>query len=389
MSTPDITTSPFDPPLEVGEGALYDAKLTKLQALIPGFRLLPGQLLEHVLRASAVLDAETREAFVALVSDRISDVLGAIHQIPRLTGSPATSSITIEALNTAGHELADGARLYLAGIPLETVGTLTIPADETTGTVQVQTVEATAAHNGAASEDPADLELDEPQDWIAENGVTLDGPLVDGTDPETSPAYGVRLAELLQVLSPKPIFERDFAVLARQHPAVGVAWAINLYDPIEDEHDVPRAVTVVVADELGEPLSAPTKAEVAALYANPLLNLDVHVVDPTYVDVDITGTTVALPGFDDDETAAAAAARLTEITSPAPWVRQTQFGNEPNTPPTRTVHVHELIAQADGVLGVDYVPTMQIGDGSSDHLELTTPIMLPRPGTITITAEVP
>ena len=90
--------------------------------------------------------------------------------------------------------------------------------------------------------------------------VTLSETTSGGNDGESDQDYMNRLAETLQLLTPRPVLAVDYAKLALQVPGVGYACAINLYDPgppIVTNQE--RCVTVVLTDPAGQPVSSSIK----------------------------------------------------------------------------------------------------------------------------------
>jgi hypothetical protein len=375
---------PFDPPLALAPGEVYDEMLAAVQAAVPGFRVLPGQGYGHILQAVATVAAEGREAFVALMVDRLTALLADLHQVPALPGRPASSTITVRAADAAGHTLEAGSRVFLDTIALELVSDLTVPAGETEASVAVQATTPGAAINGATG----NLELDEPQDWIADvDGVVLDAPLTDGEDPEGDVAHAARLREDLTIQSGRPILPRDFAVLARRHPSAKYAWPVNLLDPAAPGVETPGHVAIVVTDEIGEALGDTAMQEIAASLtaaAGPIVGITVHVLPPAYTTVDITAEVVFEDGFPALQVLPAVKDMLRLAVSPSGWIERLSTRDVVDAP-AETISDHQLIMRLRDVEGVKDVPALLIGDGTSTTVTLEPRVGLPRPGVIDAT----
>lgn len=382
MSIEPDDTHPFDPPLPTSPADVYAEMIAAVQEIVPGFRILPGQGFGHLLQAVSTVDSEAREAFVALMVDRLTALLGDLHGVPQLTGAPATSTVTFTARDTIGHTLTAGRRVFLGPIALELLTDLVIPSGQSTLSVAVQAVEPASAVNGAAG----DLELDEPQDWIADTGgVVLDSPLANGEDPETDIAYAHRLAEELTIQSARPILPRDFAVLARRSPAAGYAWPINLYDPDTGTIDAPGHVTVVVADPAAEPLSDLAMQSIAESLdgaSGPIVGVEVHVVPPTYTQIDVTCEVELEDDFPTDAVLPAVEQAIRDSLTAVGWIERL-VTRDTVEPPTDIVHDHQIIAIAALEKGARNIPTLTLNGGAA--VTLTARTGLPRPGTITVT----
>ena len=175
------------------------------------------------------------------------------------------------------------------------------------------------------------------------------------------------------MLSPRPILPNDFAVLALDVPGVARAVAIDGYNPSTGTYNNERMVTVAVTDAQGEVVSAEIKSAVAAsLDVKREVNFAVHVIDPTYVTVDVNATIKAQNGYDPAAVATAATQAVTAFLQPYSWHW------------TNTLRYNQLLAvlaQVPGVLYVDNINT------PSEDLYLGSAASLVRPGQISVIAE--
>jgi uncharacterized phage protein gp47/JayE len=222
-------------------------------------------------------------------------------------------------------------------------------------------------------------QLIDPLDYV--NTVILDFATTGGEDEETDEDYLIRLTEELRLLSPRPILPGDFATLAKRISGVDRATAINGYDPGDDSTDNERMITVVVVDEDGQPVSAPTKAEVDA-YLTSLreVNFIVYVEDPIYTTVDVTFTAVAHAGWDPAEVETAAEAAISDFLSPATWGRSPEGDPSAWTNET-TVRYLEVATILNNVEGLNYLTALTVDGGTTD-VTLDGVAPLPEAGTI-------
>lgn len=384
----DITTEvpvedPLTPPVAVDPESIREEIISELQARIPAWRPIPGSLDMHLIGVFSIVMAESRQAAIDRLRTELLDLLGTLFGVPRNVGAPATSTITVTAVDDVGHTLDAWTSVWLGQRELVTTSQLVIAPGQTSGSVAVQAVEPGADANGQTGT----LIID-ALDWLDDTvgNPELDEPLDGGSDPWTDLEYAIRIVEELQILSPRPVMATDYAVLARRHPSVTYAWAINLYDAVNDLDDQERYVTVIVADYLGEPIPSEARTEIQTdLTERSIANMVVLVVDANYVQVDAAMEIVVRDGFD----AAAVIAQVTEqVTSrltPAGHLQPRTGGFQIDYVPPQIIHVNDLISAAYAVEGLLRVETAQIDDGEADHIDLGDKISLPTPGTITIT----
>ncbi len=377
---------PFALPVPTEPDEIRQALVAALRNRIPTWVDLDTSLVSQLLSAVAEVAAEALQAVEERIGVELAELIGEMTRTQPHDGTPASSSITVSAVDALGHAIPAGASVWIGDLELVTTVDLEIAPGNTSGSVPVAAVEFGAHANGATGSPEID-----PLDWV--DDVVLDEPLSAGVDPEDDAAYRVRLIEESPMTTKRPILPEDFALRARSHPAVGIAWTVNGYNPTTNTTDLPLTGTVVVADDHGGVLPELVLGEVRADLAGEtgaLSNIDIHVTSPTYTGLGAVGTVQPRPGWDSVEVAAAAEARVIEVLSPGPWT-QSWYGESTVDPPRRRVHVNELIAQADQLEGVDHVPTMTLLDEHGDPIEdgyvdLARPDGLPTAVAVTITA---
>jgi hypothetical protein len=374
--------APLDPPVAATPAEIRAEIHTEMRELVPGWSPLPTALLTHGFAAIAGASTASRAAFRRRLAAELLELSGSLHDIPRDMGQAATSSITVKALDTLGHQADAGMTVRLGDIELVTTAPLIVEVGQTEGTAPIAAVEAGAAPNGATGT-PEIQSLG----WLASvDPVVLDAPLAQGEDPETDPEWSARMIGELAVPR-RAVRTEDLVFYARQHPSVGLAWGIPGYDLDTDTDDVALTATVVVGADDGSALSPEEIASVLAfLQSKTIENFNVYVTNPDYDPIDVTGTIVPRTGMDGDVLAAEATARVTALVSPIGHVTNRDGeGTNLTGPPPPIVHVNTLIAEATGVRGLLRVDEMEIGDGSSDFHTLSSRIALPVPGDIDIT----
>ena len=194
-----------------------------------------------------------------------------------------------------------------------------------------------------------------------------------------------RLAETLQLLTPRPVLAVDYAKLALQVPGVGYACAINLYDPgppIVTNQE--RCVTVVLTDPAGQPLDPSITQQVDDLLQSlRAANTLVFEADAGYVTVNVAFTVAVSANHDPVGVVDACTATLETYLSPSTFAAANQSAEVAGlfTPQT-AVRVFDVGLQLQSVDGVDHVASLTL-NGSAADVALPAPCSLPEPGAIT------
>jgi hypothetical protein len=387
------------PSVEADQDAIAATVFARLIERVNGWQPHDGNLDTWLIEAFAEVGAEIR----SLAADVPASIFGTygtrVLGLPPNPPTAATGAATFTAQDAAGYTLDPGATFALArsGNDLAAFVTqqaATIPVGSTeVHEVPVVAVELGAAGNGLLGEG---LMLD-PITWVAKVEVPI--ATSQGADAEEPDAYVDRLANLFPSVALRPILPVDFAVLALQLvPGVGRAVAMNLFDPVAKTWTNARTITLIVADEEGNPLAPTVKAQVVALLeALREVNWVIHVIDPSYVVVPATFQVVSFAGQSMATVKAACLAALTEYLSPAEYrlgeMSPATAGGEVINPPVgeakprqQTIYMNEIVALLDRTLGVDRVVGVTINGVAKDFV-MANSYTLPKPGAITGTVE--
>jgi baseplate J-like protein len=385
--TPPLTTEPDD---------LSAEAFAYLEDRIPGWLPAPGNLETWLIESLAQLAGELMDVASAVPAEIFAYFGASLLGLPPHVATPAMSTTTWTASDDLGYTIQAGTLIGIPATGDELVGfavqedVVIAPGATIVAGVTVVAEDAGADANGLTG----DPELIDALDYIA--SVTLDAPTAGGTDGEEVDDYLNRLRELLTLLSPRPILPNDFAVLAKQHAAVGRATAIDLFQagteldpatgadmviPPASVTPVERCVTVVVVGEDGEPIGKPARQEIADdLDARREVNFLVYVIDPAYVTVDVAFSITVYEGYDAQAVVAQAESDVADYLSPANfgippfgdqlvWVADTKV---------RWLEVAEVINRTEGVW---YIATLTINGGTAD-IDLPDPAGLSRAGTV-------
>jgi hypothetical protein len=376
----------IDPPITTEPDDLAEDAFAYLEAAIPEWLPAPGNLETWLVEAVAQLGGELMDVASAVPTSIFRYYGATVLGLPPNEAQSATGTTTWTANDAAGYTIEAGTLVGIraAGdelLPFEVQSeTVIAPGGTTAVGVIVVAVDPGTDANGLT----ANPEIIDPLDWVASIVLTGAPAMTSGgVDAETDDEYLTRLHELLTLLSPRPILPNDFAVLARTVAGVGRSTAIDLYNPGPPiATNVPRCVTVVVAGDDGNPVSATAKSNVDALLQSLReVNFLVFVIDPTYTNIAVTFTFTVYATYDAPTVEAAAEAAVTDYLSPANFGRP-PYGDDPGVwiadTKVRYLEVAEVINRVEGVW---YIASLTVNGGTVD-VALPGPGPLPRPGAI-------
>ena len=181
-----------------------------------------------------------------------------------------------------------------------------------------------------------------------------------GAEPETLEDAQTRVRLALQTRF-RAVTTDDFELLARATPGLRVARAraIPLYAPQAPETETPASVTVVVVpfSESAKPIpsSAFLLNVCRHLEKHRLVTTQLHVIAPTYVEVDVKATVLLRVGFDDASVRQRIEETLNSFLHPlhgGPTANGWPFG--------RPVYKSEIYQQIEKVDGVDCVENVML-----------------------------
>jgi hypothetical protein len=349
---------------------LADEAIARLQAQWGDWEPNDGDLEVVQIEALALMAADVAETAVR-VPPTIFQIVGVeLHGVLMDEGLESTGTVTFTLTDTDPHTIPEGTEVAIDGYAFLVDSDVTNSGDTT-----VPGVPVTCAIVGTEADAlPGDsVELLSSLAFVAD--VTLDAPTDGGVDPETPEAYRTKLSRELELQAKTLVTSRDYELWALTEQGIGRATAVK--------NDTTRAITVVVADDIGETVPTPTKTSLAADYSGlRQTTWTVSVADATYTTVDLAYSIHLYPGFDPADVTARVTAMLQDLLSPAGW-------GIPKTEDTgwvadNVVRKNKLIDLIGDVSGVDYVSTLTItGADGAGNVTLPGTIGLPRPGSIT------
>jgi hypothetical protein len=203
-----------------------------MQAWIPGWQPYSGELDDWLARAFAGIESSLTE-LASDVSTQIYRWFGAnIVNVPPYDAVSATGTITITVQDTAGYTIPaftemsfpDGSG-QLQGF--ETTADVVIPSGSSSATgVFVQAMTPGSSGNGCSGSGALDT-----TSITFITGLTLAATTNNGNDAESDAAYLDRLTALFTTLTPTPITENDFTVIAGTQSGVGRAITLPTFNP--------------------------------------------------------------------------------------------------------------------------------------------------------------
>ena len=212
--------------------------------------------------------------------------------------------------------------------------------------------------------------------------VVTSGVSAGGSDAESDSAYLDRASAEAQLLTPRPILPRDFAVLASRVPGVQRAVAVSGYNPDDGTDNNERYVAVAALDAAGAAVGPSVKTALTGYLAGLReVNFVVKAFDPTLTTVHVAFAVHAATGYNGGDVVTACTAALTGYLDPAVWAGGDQ------SPPAwtageSTVRYLEVATLLREVPGVAYVAAVQLNGASAD-VALAGKAPLPQAGTIT------
>lgn len=362
---------------------LTDEILQSLVANQPGFVAKEGHLEVSLLEVVARVISETRYLFNKVPESIFRYFGDSILNLPPVPGAAATAFTDWTMIDNAGYTIPVGTQVAyrIAGDKLRIFETTeeheVSPGDTQALNVLIRSIEEGEADNDLGT---SGLELIDSLAYVS--ALAAVAATSGGVDPETDDDYLSRLSDEMKLLSPRFVLAQDAAVLARRVAGVHRALGVDNYDPVGETYGNEKMITVVVVGEDGLALSSGVKTDVED-YLESLreLNFVVHVVDPSYTEIDVDFQVRVLSGFLTSDVTTRVTAALTEYLSPEVWA-----GGQEDPPVWRTnsdvvryLEVAEVINRVDGV---DYIETLTVNTLTAD-VDMVDVGSLPTVGTIT------
>lgn len=338
-----------------------------------GYDPLVGDPDVALLGGSAWIAAQVGEAANRAAWGAVQGVLASLG-VPWWAGSKATSTVTVTG--TPGTVLSAGLMVTTADSGLATQVAFTTDEQAVIGDDGYVEVPITALLDGSLPNRlPAGTDMAVTPATYLVSGVEMLQRPTGGTDPETSDEYYARIASRMSRLCDSLVTANHYTQAALESPYVHRAKAIDSWDGVSGARTQWGHVAVVVCGLDGALLTTEQKESVHTyLVDHGVHHLTVHIIDPVFVEVDVTCTVRRRNGYTDGETTAGVQSAMSTYISPNTWA----WGDT-----VERADLIEIIGR--DVISVDIISTLAAPAADvtlDDHT-------LPTCGTVTVTVTPP
>lgn len=341
--------------------SLYDTDVVRLvqravsdiTSKFPEWAPLEGSMEMVLLEAFSMMVAETVYAANRVPGIVMEDILG-LYGLVRDAGEfPQVDATFTVSDNGQVRPIPAGTRILVrsqlgTSMVFATNAEVQLAGGVTTATVLCVGDTRTSAYNGVTG---LTAELLDSVAYVEK--VQLAGTVTIGRDEETLQSYLDRGAALMSRLTSTLVRADQFATAAMEDTNVVRAISVDLYDPTQNPPTGHAGhVTVAVLGQNGAVLTPTQKTALETrLEGQAVAMLDVHVVDASVTQVDVTVDVVPVEGWLDDDVKTSVTNTLDKYLDPASW----SFGG--------TVYYNELISIIDHAPGVQRVISLTAPSG--------------------------
>lgn len=365
-------------PLVVDPEQLEQDALDQIAATFPGWTPSDAHLEVALVVELARMIGEALGVALDVPDAIYTDLLTKLVGVPKITGTPATMTVTITAINNAGYTVPEGTTFAYRTTAGEywvfrTTADAVIPGGSTQALlVPCESVDVGEYLNGIAS--GTVFVLLEGLSYVL--SIVSTSITTGGVDAETDAQHRDRGREEFTLIGPRPILPPDFGIMARRTAGVHRAVVIDGYNPGDLTYNNERMVTVAAVDESGAAISAPVKTALQTdLDERREINFVVNVIDPTFTTLTIVFAAVAEPDADPADVELAAEAAVADFIAPGAW------GGGDQSPPTwdldTVVRYQDLVTVLNNVPGLSHYTSLTLNGGTADVV-LTGAAPLPR-----------
>ena len=344
------------------------ASIDGLQAALPSWVARNASPEVVLIEAVALAVADIINAANDTIAAIEQDILDRQYQVPRLAGSVATGAVTVTFDSTVTQTIPAGTSFVLADYGVEVATTADVTVTSGTSVVlDVSTLTATTLVNGVGPGAGIDVLSVIPNVLTVALTTAMSGGAAEEGDPEYIARSRNRLARVTNSL----VVPDHFSAYVLEDGRALNALCIPAWDGTGAPGSGDAGHLTVVTYGRGGTLSAGDKTDLEELMAAiTYVGATVHVIDATVVDVDVTLTVKAAPGYTVSEAQAAVEAAVTAFLNPESW----PIGDD--------VIVGALEAAITDTAAVDYIVSTTLP--ASDTTLAADEV--PTPGTVTISA---
>ena len=372
MGSPDV--SPYvDPTIYDQQPAdIYDASVAYARASLPEWTPTVGSIEDALLQAASGVSGELLGALNRTTSS-ITEAVLQMFQIERLTGTKPTAVLQLALSDDVGHTLKKGTRF----------GWFDSGGSDPVLYVFESTVDVVAARLSTSMSVPVQGILNEEYPMLAAGAfirvlsavpwidtAILEEDLDVGTNPETDVEYFARAIGLLGSYSQALVLPKQFEqyLLAKYVDVFRVKAYSRL--AVVDQYDgVPRNdlvaetrptngyLTIYACGLNGASLSVEkSKAMAADLMGRGVAGLQIDIVPPHIVPIDVNATIICSAGYSATVVTASVNTALLKYLTPNYW----SWGD--------TIFYNEVITAINNVVGVARVEDLSIVVSMPNHV---------------------
>lgn len=357
--TPFVDLRIYD--LDVQE--IFDNARMHIESRMPDVTLREDHTETILIEAMALMIAENTIAINRLPSSILTALLK-MYGSPFYEGKAPVFTVKFKSVDNFHHEVPANTRVALQindseyiMLSTETAGNIALGQSEVT--VTATTTDKTSAGNKIAIGTSLDL-LDQLP-FVEE--VTLASLVTPGEDPETDVVWLNRSVQKLNRLTDTLVVADHFQSAALEETGVYRAYAIDNYNGTTNTPSVPGHITVAVYGAEGALSSTRRQEILSVLQERSIVNLTVHVVDPTITNVNVTATVIGQTGFSDDDIRANVTAALKERFTPYTWDWRKELNK------------NELITAIGSAPGVAYLKNITVPSTEVTSLPGAAPLV--------------
>ena len=371
MSTPSTSPSEYTDLTVFDKDAqdIYEAGQQALRLRMPGWVPREDATEVILLEAMALEVAEAAFAINRLPSTVMMSLLQLLG-IQRHEGALPTTTLTL-MVNATGGTIPVGTRFSL-NTPLydePVVFTTTETAYFTDSTMTDVSAQGSVLTNDLYSV-PTGTQVYALDTISSLERATIGTSIIGGSAPETDQEWLNRSVSRFQRLVSTLVTPEHFRLAALDHEAVERVKVLDLYDPaVGTVGGSPGHVTVSLYGNTRALTPAEKASVLADLRARSLAALQIHVIDPSIIAIDVDVVIAYTPFATKNDVDSSVRQMLVEYLSDPLWDSQPK------------VRRNELITAISNVPGVDYVDNLL---KPASDVALSSTASLATPGVITI-----
>lgn len=368
-------TTYISEPIPVDRASIKTQMQDAWTALDPGIDFAAGTPADFLLDVFAQMHAESLQTLTQMLEIAFRGSLEKVDRVFQRDAVQATTDATLTRTDTAARTVPAGTEFNLQGadgnpVAFQLVNDAVFASLDTSEAVELIAVQGGAGGNGLSVVLGPAL----TSTWYANLVVT--GSTSGGEDGETDDEYLNRAADTRPGRAFTIVLPEDLSRFLRNETGVDRVLVLDRYNPVGPSFDDLGHVTAIPIDAAGAALSGGTMTDLQeAAQEIALNNLQVHVIAPTKVDVDVVFVGVASAGYDATDVNDRAESAVLDFLDGSRWGLP-DGGDQRDWIETTIVRHQDIGTILNNVQGFDHWTTLTI-NGSATDFTLTGPGALP------------